>query len=228
MPKAQPSTTSPPLFNLGNHMNGYFISFEGGEGCGKSTQIKALAKYLESIGREILLTREPGGTPLGEALRGLIQHDDAGKTICPQAELLLFAASRAQLAREIIQPALEQGKIVLCDRYLDSTTVYQGVARALQPAEVDAINQFAAGTVRPHCTLLLDLDPEIGLQRVQARSNGALDRMEREPLEFFRAVRQGYLDLAQSEPERMVTFDANLDPETLHQKIRDVLEPKLT
>ena len=208
-------------------MSGYFISFEGGEGCGKSTQIQALADYLQTRGHEILLTREPGGTPLGEALRDLIQHDQSGQAMCPQAELLLFAASRAQLAREIIQPALEAGKIVLCDRYLDSTTVYQGVARSLQPAEVASINQFAAGTIRPHCTLLLDLDPEIGLQRVQARSKGALDRMEREPLEFFRAVRQGYLDLAKNEPDRIHVLDASLDPETLHQKIRDVLEPSL-
>ncbi|NCG08946.1 MAG: dTMP kinase [Verrucomicrobia bacterium] len=209
-------------------MKGYFISFEGGEGCGKSTQIKALAKNLEARGREVLLTREPGGTPLGEALRNLIQHDSEGQAMCPEAELLLFAASRAQLAREVIQPALNAGKIVLCDRYLDSTTVYQGVARALDPAQVAAINQFAAGTVRPHYTLLLDLDPETGLQRVNTRSKGALDRMEREPLEFFRAVRQGYLDLAANEPERIRVFDASLDPETLSQQICDALERILT
>lgn len=209
-------------------MHGYFISFEGGEGCGKSTQIQALAANLKARGREVLLTREPGGTPLGEALRNLIQHDADGQAMCPQAELLLFAASRAQLAREVIQPALDAGKIVLCDRYLDSTTVYQGVARALDPAEVATINQFAAGTVRPHCTLLLDLDPETGLQRVKARSAGALDRMEREPLEFFRAVRQGYLDLAKSEPERVRVFDASLDPAALSQQIYDALERSLT
>lgn len=209
-------------------MKGYFISFEGGEGCGKSTQIKALAKNLEARGREVLLTREPGGTPLGEALRNLIQHDSEGQAMCSQAELLLFAASRAQLAREVIQPALDAGKIVLCDRYLDSTTVYQGVARALDPAEVAAINQFATGTVRPHCTLLLDLDPETGLERVQARSKGALDRMEREPLEFFQTVRQGYLDLAAGEPKRFHVFDASLDPETLSQQICDALERILT
>lgn len=209
-------------------MKGYFISFEGGEGCGKSTQIKALAKNLEARGREVLLTREPGGTPLGEALRNLIQHDSEGQAMCPQAELLLFAASRAQLAREVIQPALDAGKIVLCDRYLDSTTVYQGVARALDPAEVAAINQFATGTVRPHCTLLLDLDPETGLERVQARSKGALDRMEREPLEFFQAVRQGYLDLAAGEPKRFHVFDASLDPQTISQQICDALERILT
>ena len=187
-----------------------------------------LATYLQDLGHEVLQTRELGGTRLGEALREIIQHDTAGQAICPQAELLLFAASRAQLARETIQPALDAGKIVLCDRYLDSTTVYQGVARALETAEVANINQFATGAIRPHCTLLLDLDPETGLARVRARSDGNLDRMEREPLEFFRAVRQGYLDLAQSEPERIQVLDANLDPETLHQKIRNVIEPSLT
>ncbi|CAI8352068.1 MAG: Thymidylate kinase [Opitutia bacterium UBA7350] len=209
-------------------MSGYFISFEGGEGCGKSTQIQLLMEFLQAQGHEVLLTREPGGTHLGEALRNIIQHDSAGQAICSEAELLLFAASRAQLAREIIQPALDAGKIILCDRYLDSTTVYQGVARSLDPAKVEAINRFAAGTVRPHCTILLDLDPETGMQRIQARSEGALDRIEREPLEFFRAVRQGYLDLAKSEPERIQVLDASLDPKTLYQKIRDVIEPSLT
>lgn len=209
-------------------MSGFFISFEGGEGCGKSTQISALTEYLEANGHQVLQTREPGGTALGETLRALIQHDPAGQDMCPQAELLLFAASRAQLAREVIQPALTQGKIVLCDRYLDSTTVYQGVARALDPADVAAINQIATGNIRPDCTLLLDLDPETGLQRVKARSAGALDRMEREPLEFFRAVRQGYLDLAQREPDRIRVFDAALDPQTLSQQIRDALDPSLT
>lgn len=209
-------------------MAGLFISFEGSEGCGKSTQIAALANRLKADGHDLLQAREPGGTPLGEALRNLIQHDSEGQAMCPQAELLLFAASRAQLAREVIQPALDAGKIVLCDRYLDSTTVYQGVARALDPAEVGAINQFATGTVRPHYTLLLDLDPETGLERVQARSKGALDRMEREPLEFFRAVRQGYLDLAAGEPNRIHVFDASLDPETISQQICDALERILT
>jgi dTMP kinase len=136
-------------------VKGYFISFEGSEGCGKSTQIQALAKTLEAQGHSVCLTREPGGTALGESLRNLIQHDSAGEAMCPEAELLLFAASRAQLAREFIQPALEAGKIVLCDRYLDSTTVYQGVARALKSDAVATINNFATGTIRPDCTIPL-------------------------------------------------------------------------
>lgn len=204
-------------------MKGYFISFEGSEGCGKSTQIQALAKTLEAQGHSVCLTREPGGTALGESLRNLIQHDSAGEAMCPEAELLLFAASRAQLAREFIQPALEAGKIVLCDRYLDSTTVYQGVARALKSDAVATINNFATGTIRPDCTILLDLDPAIGLKRILERGNGQLDRMEQEPLEFFQAVRDGYLKLAQSERERISVFDAAQPPEVLIKAIEELV-----
>ena len=208
-------------------MKGYFISFEGSEGCGKSTQIKALAKTLEAQGHAVCLTREPGGTALGETLRKLIQHDSAGEAMCPEAELLLFAASRAQLAREFIQPALDAGKIVLCDRYLDSTTVYQGVARALKSDAVAVINNFATGTIRPDCTILLDLDPAIGLKRILERGDGKLDRMEQEPLEFFQAVRTGYLNLAQSEHERISIFDAALPPEALMQAIEKLVMERL-
>jgi dTMP kinase len=204
-------------------VKGYFISFEGSEGCGKSTQIQALAKTLEAQGHSVCLTREPGGTALGESLRNLIQHDSAGEAMCPEAELLLFAASRAQLAREFIQPALEAGKIVLCDRYLDSTTVYQGVARALKSDAVATINNFATGTIRPDCTILLDLDPAIGLKRILERGNGQLDRMEQEPLEFFQAVRDGYLKLAQSERERISVFDAAQPPEVLIKAIEELV-----
>lgn len=208
-------------------MKGYFISFEGSEGCGKSTQIQALAKILEAQGHSVCLTREPGGTALGESLRNLIQHDSAGVAMCPEAELLLFAASRAQLAREFIQPALDAGKIVLCDRYLDSTTVYQGVARALKSDAVATINSFATGTIRPDCTILLDLDPAVGLKRILARGEGQLDRMEQEPLEFFQAVRDGYLKLAQSERERISIFDAALPPEILTKAIEALVVERI-
>jgi dTMP kinase len=208
-------------------VKGYFISFEGSEGCGKSTQIQALAKILEAQGHSVCLTREPGGTALGESLRNLIQHDSAGVAMCPEAELLLFAASRAQLAREFIQPALDAGKIVLCDRYLDSTTVYQGVARALKSDAVATINSFATGTIRPDCTILLDLDPAVGLKRILARGEGQLDRMEQEPLEFFQAVRDGYLKLAQSERERISIFDAALPPEILTKAIEALVVERI-
>ena len=208
-------------------MSGYFISFEGGEGCGKSTQIRLLAAALEAQGHSVLMTREPGGTPLGEALRDLLQHNPAGEQMVPEAELLLFAASRAQLAREVIQPALQAGKIVLCDRYLDSTTVYQGVARKLDAQAVAAINNFAVGSVRPDRTFLLDLDPKTGLERVRARTEGKLDRMEDQASTFFEAVRQGFLALAAKEPERVQVIDASLSVDAMQSTILTAIKALL-
>ena len=200
-------------------MTGLFITFEGGEGCGKSTQIAALKARLEAMGKTVVQTREPGGTALGESVRSLLQHDDAGQGMSPEAELLLFAASRAQHVRELIAPAIAQGQIVLCDRFLDSTTVYQGVARAIDSKKVDTINQFAIGDTTPDLTILIDLPPEIGLARVHARSDGQLDRMENEAIEFFQAVRQGYLDLAKSEPKRFLVLDGSQTVEELETQI---------
>ena len=200
-------------------MNGLFITFEGGEGCGKSTQIAALKARLEAMGKTVVQTREPGGTALGESVRSLLQHDDAGQGMSPEAELLLFAASRAQHVRELVAPAIAQGQIVLCDRFLDSTTVYQGVARAIDSKKVDTINQFAIGDTKPDLTILIDLPPEIGLARVHARSDGQLDRMENEAIEFFQAVRQGYLDLAKSEPKRFLVLDGSQSIEDLETQI---------
>ncbi len=200
-------------------MSGLFITFEGGEGCGKSTQIAALKSRLEAAGQTVVQTREPGGTALGESVRNLLQHDAAGQGMSPEAELLLFAASRAQHVRELIAPAITAGKVVLCDRFLDSTTVYQGVARAIDSRQVDLINQFAVGTLRPDLTILIDLPPEIGLARVRARSDGQLDRMEQEAIEFFEAVRQGYLDLAASEPKRFIVLDGSQSIAALEAEI---------
>jgi dTMP kinase len=200
-------------------MPGLFISFEGGEGCGKSTQIAALKARLEAAGRTVIQTREPGGTPLGESVRHLLQHDEAGNGMCAEAELLLFAASRAQHVRELIDPAIAADQIVLCDRFLDSTTVYQGVARSINADQVEAINQFAVGLTKPDLTILIDLPPEIGLARVHARSDGQLDRMEQEAIEFFQAVRQGYLELAEAEPERFLILDGSQSIEALKAEI---------
>ena len=200
-------------------MNGLFITFEGGEGCGKSTQIAALKARFEDMGKTVVQTREPGGTALGESVRNLLQYDDAGQGMSPEAELLLFAASRAQHVRELVAPAIAEGQIVLCDRFLDSTTVYQGVARAIDSKKVDTINQFAIGDTNPDLTILIDLPPEIGLARVHARSDGQLDRMENEAIEFFQAVRQGYLDLAKSEPKRFLVLDGNQSVEELETQI---------
>ena len=200
-------------------MNGLLITFEGGEGCGKSTQIAALKARLEAMGKTVVQTREPGGTPLGESVRNLLQYDDAGQGMSPEAELLLFAASRAQHVRELVAPAIAEGQIVLCDRFLDSTTVYQGVARAIDSKKVDTINQFAIGDTKPDLTILIDLPPEIGLARVHARTNGKLDRMEKEAIEFFQDVRQGYLDLAKSEPKRFLVLDGSQSVEELETQI---------
>lgn len=208
-------------------MTGLFITFEGGEGCGKSTQIAALKARLEAMGKTVVQTREPGGTPLGESVRNLLQYDDAGQGMSPEAELLLFAASRAQHVRELIAPAIAEGQIVLCDRFLDSTTVYQGVARAIDSKKVDTINQFAIGDTKPNLTILIDLPPEIGLARVHARSDGQLDRMEKEAIEFFQAVRQGYLDLAKSEPKRFLVLDGSQSVEELETQIWQKVEATL-
>jgi dTMP kinase len=208
-------------------MTGLFITFEGGEGCGKSTQIAALKARLEALGKTVVQTREPGGTALGESVRKLLQYDDAGQGMSPEAELLLFAASRAQHVRELIAPAIAEGQIVLCDRFLDSTTVYQGVARAIDSKKVDTINQFAIGDTNPDLTILIDLPPEIGLARVHARSDGQLDRMEKEAIGFFQAVRQGYLDLAKSEPKRFLVLDGSQSVEELETQIWQKVEATL-
>jgi dTMP kinase len=208
-------------------MPGLFITFEGGEGGGKSTQIALLQDRLEAAGHRVLRTREPGGTPLGEAIRQLLQHDEAGQGMSPEAELLLFAASRAQHVRECIAPALAAGQIVLCDRFLDSTTVYQVVPPANDSGQVEAINQFAVGTIRPELTFLIDLPPEIGLARVRVRGQGQFDRMEQETLEFFRAVRQGYLDLAGKEAARFQILDGSHSIEVTADKIWEVVDAHL-
>jgi dTMP kinase len=208
-------------------MAGLFITFEGTEGCGKSTQINALAARLQDQGQQVLQTREPGGTPLGEAVRNLLQHDEAGAGMSPEAELLLFTASRAQLTRERILPAIAKGEIVLCDRFMDSTTVYQGVARQIDIQAVAAINRFAVGEARPDLTILIDLSPEVGMARVHARSDGQLDRIEQEAIEFFQAVRAGYLKLAESEPERFLVLDGSASVEVLEQQIWAAVQPRL-
>ncbi|MDR3405397.1 MAG: dTMP kinase [Chthoniobacter sp.] len=209
---------------------GIFVSFEGSEGCGKSTQIRLLAERLKSAGREVLLTREPGGTEIGEQLRHLLQFSKAGYAMASETELLLFAASRAQLVREVIAPALLAGTTVLADRFLDSTTVYQGVARRLDPVEVAAINRFAVGDTMPDVTFVLDLDPAIARERMRHRAvpAGTPDRMESQPAAFFDAVRAGYLALAQDNPDRVRLLDAAGSVESLAERIWRELDSHLT
>jgi dTMP kinase len=201
---------------------GFFITFEGSEGCGKSTQIALLADKLRRAGREPLLIREPGGTTAGESIRHLLQHAPEGEALVPEAELLLFAASRAQLVREKILPALEAGRIVISDRFLDSTTVYQGVARRIPAADTARINAFAVGACRPDVTFVLDLDRPTSLARMRTGKR-QLDRIERESEEFFSAVRQGYLELAKTNPDRVVLLDASRPAETTAAEIDRIL-----
>jgi dTMP kinase len=205
---------------------GIFITFEGSEGCGKSTQILLLAARFKKLGREVVVLREPGGTLIGETIRHLLKHDENAAAMTPEAELLLFAASRAQLVREVIRPALERGAVVLCDRFLDSTTVYQGVARSLDPAQVAAINEFAIGETLPDVTLLLDLDAAEGCRRAIARSQEK-DRMETEDAKFYEAVRQGYLKLAAAYPERLAIIDASGTVEAVEALITAILNSQL-
>ena len=206
--------------------HGLFISFEGSEGCGKSTQIQRLAARLGGMGKSVLLTREPGGTEIGEQLRELLQFSKAGHAMCAETELLLFTASRAQLVREKIAPALAAGTIVLADRFLDSTTVYQGVARRLDPAQVAAINRFAVGDYLPDLTFILDLDPATARARLTARA-GAPDRMESQPTTFFDAVRAGYLALAREKDPRFHLLDAARSAEELEAEIWGKIGPLL-
>jgi dTMP kinase len=209
---------------------GVFISFEGGEGCGKSTQIRRVAERLESLGNSILLTREPGGTEIGEQLRELLQFSKAGDAMTAETELLLFAASRAQLVREKIEPALSAGRIVLADRFLDSTTVYQGVARRLDPERVAEVNRFAVGGCVPDLTFVFDLDPAVARERLGSRASspGIPDRMENQPAAFYDAVRDGYLRLARETPERVLLLDASQPEEVIFSEIWKLLATRLS
>ncbi len=198
---------------------GVFISFEGSEGCGKSTQIARLERRLRDVGIEVLRTREPGGTVAGECIRELLQHAPEGEGLTAETELLLFAASRAQLVRENIAPALERGAWVIADRFLDSTTVYQGVGRGLDAGAVGAINAFAVGRCLPDITFLLDMDASVGHARAVAARGEKPDRMEDQPIAFFEAVRQGYLDLAAAHPERIRVIDASDGIDRIEQRI---------
>jgi dTMP kinase len=190
----------------------HFISLEGGEAVGKSTQIEKLSARLTGLGKKVLVTREPGGTPLGESIRHLLKHSPEGRGMTPYTELMLFLASRAELVRKVIVPALDQGTWVLSDRFLDSTTVYQGAGRQLPEEIVERVNAFAVGPNLPGLTFVLDLEPEAARQRQIRRSHppgsGSFDRMEAEPLDFFERVRQGYLDVAKAHPNRVKIVSA--------------------
>lgn len=211
-------------------MKGVFITFEGPEGGGKSTQIARLVKRLKQTGLKVLCTREPGGTNTGEAIRDILQHDAAGEPIVLAAETLLFEASRAQLVEKIIRPALKKGVVVLCDRFTDSTIAYQGHGRELDVATIININAFATGGLEPDVTILLDVDIERGFERLKGRNQRlkmAHDRMEREARAFHKRVRAGFLKLARRWSRRFVVIDANRNAATVEADVWRAVRKRL-
>ncbi len=202
-----------------------FITLEGPEGSGKSTQAQLLYRYLCERNKAVVLTREPGGTLLGDKLRAIVMF---GKDmeISPRAELLLFTAARAQLVDEIVRPALARGDIVICDRYADSTVAYQGYGRGLPIQEINAVNHFATAGLVPDLTFLLDIPPEVGLTR-NREGQLATDRFETEEIDFHARIREGYLEIARSEPKRWVIVDATQPIEKVWADIREAVEARL-
>jgi len=210
-------------------MKGLFVTFEGPEGVGKSTQAERLAQRLEEQGREVVRTREPGGTATGELIREVLQHNRTGEAIFPATEALLFAASRAQLVRAVIAPALARGACVVCDRFADSTTVYQGYGRGFDVERMIGINAFAIGDTIPDVTFLLDMDVAVGFDRLHRRNReraASRDRFEREDMAFHERVRAGYLDLARRWPDRFVVIDASADEDAVAAGIWDVVRQR--
>jgi dTMP kinase len=202
------------------------ITFEGSEGCGKSTQVQRLGARLQKHGLATSVFREPGGTAIGEAIRHLLQHSEENSAMTPETELLLFEASRTQLVREKIQPALARGEFVICDRFFDSTTVYQGAARALDLSLVETLNQFAVGGCVPDVTFLLDIDRAAARARLGQRTGR--DRMEEEPEEFHACVIAAYRELAQRESERVVVIDARPPAEAIERQVWQVLTARFS
>jgi dTMP kinase len=197
-------------------MAGLFVTFEGGEGSGKSTQLARLAARLRTSGIEPLVTREPGGTPLAEGVRALLL--DPERHPGPAAEAFLMEAARADLVATTIVPALAAGRVVLCDRYDDSTLAYQGAGRGIDLGLLRAMNRTATGGLTPDLTLLFDLDAELGLAR-RRETAAAMNRLDREPLDFHRRVRAAYLELAAREPSRIRILDATLPPDRLEERV---------
>ena len=195
---------------------GLFITFEGGEGCGKSTQSRLLLKKLEQQKIQAVLTHEPGGTALGDELRKVLKRKRS-YFISPHAELFLFAASRVQLVAEIIRPALQEGKVVVCDRFTYSTLVYQGYGRGLDLTTVEMVNNIAIQDLKPDLTILLDISPEQGLTRKRSLK----DRFELEDLSFHRRVREGYLKMAKAEPDHWLVIDASLPKRKIAEIVQD-------
>jgi len=206
---------------------GKFITLEGPEGSGKSTHARLLVAQLQAGGHSVITTREPGGTPVGEVVRHLLQHDTGGEGMAAEAELFLFMASRAQLVRQIIAPALADGVCVVCDRFADSTTAYQGYARGCDVETILTLNDLATGGLAPDLTILLDVDVKAGFERLRHRNlrHGVKkDRIEREKLCFHERVRSGYLELARRWPQRIRVVDAARDEDAVQADIWELAQ----
>lgn len=203
-----------------------FLSFEGGEGAGKSTQIQALSAWLQAEGKPVLVTRQPGGTNYGQRIRHLILDHHPSEVLSPRAELFLYLADRAHHVDTVIRPALAAGQIVLCDRYADSTLAYQGYGRGLDLKELTTLNHLATGGLQPDLTFWLDLDPALGQERIGERPGK--DRLESEALAFHQQVRQGYAALAAEQPQRWQRIDASLSAAAVLVEIKTRLASCLT
>lgn len=211
----------------------FFLTFEGGEGAGKTTLIQKVADALSSHGLSVVVTREPGGSALGEKVRKLLLNDQEEAPIFSMAELLLFLAARAQNLEETIIPALKQGKIVLCDRFNDSTIAYQGAGRSLGVSRVQLLCELACRGVAPDLTLFLDVDPSVGIKRTleTAKENaqrGKVDRIEAEAISFHQTVRKAFLDIALQSPERFKIIDANQSREAVFEQAMNVINTSLS
>ena len=209
---------------------GCFITFEGTEGCGKSTQIKLLAERLRALGHRVRLLREPGGTPIGEEIRHTLKHSQNNHAMTPEAELLLMNASRAQLVREIIRPALVDGEIVLSDRFYDSTTAYQGYGRELDLEKVKSVIEFAVGETKPDVTLLLHVPAEVSAERLRSRQSTlpfVRDRIEEADRKFFERVAHGFGVIAAGEPQRVKFINGAQSLELVCAEIWRIVEPVL-
>lgn len=200
-----------------------FICFEGIDGSGKTTQIKLFQRYLSQLGEEYTLVREPGGTPAGEEIRNILLHKDY--RLHPECELLLFMAARAQIVREVIRPALRESKIVLADRFMDSSLAYQGIGRFLGEQVVRSLNNFAVGETRPDITLYIDVPPEVALARMRKEKKN--DKIEVESLEFFQRVRKGYMKIIERDRKRYALIDGTQTVEEVQSEIISIVDPIL-
>ena len=211
-------------------MNGIFLTLEGGEGCGKSTQLECVAAALRAAsGREVVTARSPGGTAVAEKIRGILKSRTPGEDLLPETELMLFGACHAQMCEHIIRPALARDAVVISDRFTDSTLVYQGCARRIAPETVARVNEFVCRGTRPDLVIVLDIPVELGLQRAKGRSGGNTqkDRFDSESVAFHTAVREGFLEFARREPGRFAVIDASPSPEQVTQSILEAIHARL-